>query len=184
MRQRSQSGQPVKGRRVRRVNRPNARKVSTSSPFVGDLQKQLDALRGELKEALQQQTATAEVLQVINSSPGDLVPVFDVMLQKALSLCGAAFGQLVTFDGVVFRAAAWRGYEPGPGATVPTPGMALHQLVHGERIVHIPDITADDVYRSGNPIRRRLARVWWTHRDLGSAQEGREATWCNRDLPD
>src|ERR1700740_2745358 len=79
------------------------------------------------------------------------------MLQKALGLCGAAFGQLVTFDGVVFRAAAWRGYEPGPSATTPLPGMALHQLVHGERIVHIPDITADDVYRSGNPVRRRLA---------------------------
>jgi len=51
------------------------------------------------------------------------------MLQKALSLCGAAFGQLVTFDGVVFRAAAWRGYEPGPGVTAPLPGMALYQLV-------------------------------------------------------
>jgi two-component system NtrC family sensor kinase len=111
----------------------------------------------ETREALEQQTATAEVLQAINSSPGDLGPVFYAMLQKALSLCGAAFGQLVTFDGVVFRAAAWRGYEPGPSATAPTPGMALHQLVHGEQIVHIPDITADDVYRSGNVVRRRLA---------------------------
>jgi PAS domain S-box-containing protein len=114
-------------------------------------------LINETREALEQQTATAEVLQVINSSPGDLTPVFDAMLQKALSLCGAAFGQLVTFDGVVFRAAAWRGYEPGPGATAPIPGMALYQLVHGEQMVHIPDITADDVYRSGNAVRRRLA---------------------------
>jgi PAS domain S-box-containing protein len=114
-------------------------------------------LINETREALEQQTATAEVLQVINSSPGDLAPVFDAMLQKALSLCGAAFGQLVTFDGAVFRAAAWRGYEPGPSATVPAPGMALNQLVHGEQIVHIPDITADDVYRSGNAVRRRLA---------------------------
>jgi adenylate cyclase len=111
----------------------------------------------EMQEALEQQTATAEVLQVINSSPGDLAPVFDAMLQKALSLCGAAFGQLVTFDGVVFRAAAWRNYEPGFSATTPAPGMALYQLVHGEQIVHIPDITADDVYRSGNAVRRRLA---------------------------
>jgi signal transduction histidine kinase len=154
VRQRNQSGQPVKGQRVKR---PNARKVSTSGPSVGDLQKQLDALGGELKEAREQQTATVEVLQVINSSRRDLAPVFDVMLQKALSLCAAAFGQLVTFDGVSFRAAAWQGYEPGPGATAPLPGMALHQLVHGKRIVHIPDITADDVYRSGNPVRRRLA---------------------------
>ena len=111
----------------------------------------------ETREALAQQTATAEVLQVINSSPGNLAPVFDGMLEKALTLCDASFGQLVTFDGVVFRAAAWRGYEPGPSTTAPTPGMALHQLVHGEQIVHIPDITADDVYRSGNAVRRRLA---------------------------
>jgi len=112
----------------------------------------------ETREALEQQTATAEVLQVINSSPGDLAPVFDAMLQKALSLCEASFGVLVTFDGVVFRNAAWLGYEPLPSSTVtPTSGMALYQLVHGEQIVHIPDITADDVYRSGNAVRRRLA---------------------------
>jgi GAF domain-containing protein len=123
----------------------------------------------ETREALEQQTATAEVLQVLNVSPGDLGLVFDIMLRKALTLCGAAFGQLLTFDGVVFRAAAWCGYEPGPSGTgtTPAPGMALYQLVHGEQIVHIPDITADDVYRSGNPVRRRLAD------DYG----GRTAIW-------
>jgi GAF domain-containing protein/nitrogen-specific signal transduction histidine kinase len=114
----------------------------------------------ETREALEQQTATAEVLQVINSSPSNLAPVFDAVLDKALRLCDANFGQLTTFDGVGFRAAAWQGFPPAserPVATPPTPGMALYRLIHGEEVIHVPDITADEVYRSGNPTRRRLA---------------------------
>jgi GAF domain-containing protein len=122
-------------------------------------------LINETREALDQQTATTEVLQVINASPGDLAPVFDAMLEKAMHLCGAAFGILWTYDGDWIRAAAIRGataaYAQFLTSAPHRPGLenAHGRLLGGERFVHIADAEADAAYQSDDPIRRATVEL-------------------------
>jgi adenylate cyclase len=115
----------------------------------------------ETREALEQQTATAEVLQVINSSPGNLAPVFDVMLEKAMRLSDAAFGVLWTYDGTHLRAEAHRGTSPAY-AEVLSEGPHLadssglpSRYLKGERFAH-GDLAAGEGYRSGKKLSRAL----------------------------
>src|SRR5262249_17794335 len=109
----------------------------------------------ETRVALEQQTATAEVLQVINSSPGDLIPVFDAMLERAIRLCEGTYGHLVTFDGERFHFQAVAGeprlvdYFGKLGPVVPLPGSVAERFVDGERIVHIADTAEYPATRAG-----------------------------------
>jgi len=129
----------------------------------------------ETREALEQQTATAEILQVINSSPGDLKPVFDAMLEKATSLCGAAFGLLFTWDdGESFHPVAWRGISRELLAVLrepvrPQPGTLTMNFARGENIVSTADLLETRAYRNGIARVRALVEFGGARSHIGIA---------------
>ena len=115
-------------------------------------------LLGELRESLQQQTATADVLKVISSSPGELEPVFQAMLQNAVQICGATFGVLFRYEDSSWRAAAMFGVPPAfadfwrRGPQRPSARTALGRIAQTRRTVHIADVTKEPAYIEGEPI--------------------------------
>jgi GAF domain-containing protein len=115
-------------------------------------------LLNELRESLQQQTATAEVLKVISSSPGELEPVFEAMLENAVRICEANFGVLFRFEDAAWTAAAMFGVPPAfvgfwqRGPQRPGPRTALGRVVETKQIVHIIDVTTEPAYVEGEAI--------------------------------
>jgi GAF domain-containing protein len=115
-------------------------------------------LLNELRESLQQQTATSEVLQVISSSPGELEPVFETMLANATRICEARFGGMFLAEGDHFRAVAVHGdptyvqfWRQNPLQVADHPSVPLARLARTKRIIHIPDLAVDEAYLSRSP---------------------------------
>ena len=139
---------------------------------VSELQQKLHECTLERDEALAQQVATAEVMQVINSSPGELAPVFDAILEKATHLCEAAYGMLYRYDGKSFHTVALRAVPAAYADFLrepirPNPENALGRMQNGERLVHIPDIRIDAAFASGDPVRMATVELGGARTYLG-----------------
>jgi hypothetical protein len=157
MKRRSRAGgQPVKARPRKAVTlkrRTAPKAVRRHGRSAGNLQEQLDLRTRELNVALEQQTATSEVLEVISSSPGDLEPVFAAMLEKAARICDAAFGNIYRWDGDVLHLVGTHNTPPAlaearrrspirPRVSRTPSGRMLATKV----AVHVADLAAEEGY--------------------------------------
>jgi GAF domain-containing protein len=146
---------PTRGRKLRSTGTKARARVSNEPTSLIELKKQLEARTRELAEALEQQTATSEVLQVISSSPGDLGVVFQKMLENATRACDAKFGNMLLFEGGAFRTVA---LHNAPAAFAeerrrnpvlrPNPGTGLGRVASTKQTVQIADAQAEPAYHA------------------------------------
>jgi GAF domain-containing protein len=119
---------------------------------------EVEARTRELSEALEQQTATAEVLRVISSSPGELKPVFEIILANATRLCDAKLGLLNLYDGDKFRTVALYNVPSAYADTHwietfrPPPGSGHAEVLRTKQVVHFDDLRSTAPYREGDPL--------------------------------
>ena len=139
--------------RQKRPNAPNnvARHVSSAT----GAEREVVRLTRELNDALEQQTATSEVLQVISSSPGDLEPVFATMLEKAVRICDATFGNIYRWDGEALHLLA---AHDTPAALVKVrrqsalrPTALIRHMVATRLVAHVADLAATEDYVERHP---------------------------------
>jgi GAF domain-containing protein len=136
-----------------RTQKSQAASEKKLKAYACELEQKLEERTRELSEAREQQAATSEVLQVISSSPGDLQPIFDIMLANATRICEATFGVLYLFEGDAFRAVALHGPPTFVEARrrnpmLPlTPGTALARVAATKQTVQIADVQAEPAYR-------------------------------------
>src|SRR5262245_24693851 len=154
-------------RKLRSTGTEAGTRVSNDPNSMIELKKQLEArtrelaeARGQLSEAVEQQTATSEVLRVISSSPGELQPVFGTMLENAVRICEANFGSLYLYDGEMYRLGALhntpaayaelRRREPMFRAG---PATSYGRVATTKQVIHIADISAEQAYTDRDPLR-------------------------------
>ena len=151
-------GKAVKPQRGKRLTRRNAPKTAFRHKLSAvDANETIEILERRLKEALEQQTATSEVLRVISSSPGDLGPVFNAMLENATRICEAKLGHLLLREGPIFRAVAIHSNKThidlrnNPALDVrDNPGTPIDLLFKAKQVVHIPDLRTHQSYIGRN----------------------------------
>jgi signal transduction histidine kinase len=145
------------GKTTKRKPRTTEIAARRGYPSVPDLQEQVSALTRKLAEALEQQTATSEVLRLISSSPGELAPVFQTMLEHAVRICEAKFGMLYLYDGDAFHAVSHCNAPPAfvedrkRGPIHPDPRTAFGRVRQTRQVVQIADITKEEPYIEGDP---------------------------------
>ena len=139
--------------------RPHSSSATGQETEVARLRRERDEALEQLSEALEQQTATSEVLRVISSSPGELGPVFQAMLANAARICEAKFSSLYLYDGDRFRVgalhnapAAFAEFRRREPVFHPPPGTGLAHIVATKRTAHTPDITLEKGYVDRNPM--------------------------------
>ena len=155
MKRRSRAGgkaSKARGREALKTKRRDASKAVPSSDPVQDTE--VARLTRELNEALERQAATSEVLEVISSSPGDLQPVFAAMLENAVRICDAKFGNIYRWDGEALHLLATHNTPPAYAEDRrrspyrPYPLSPVGHMVAAKTVAHISDITAEEVYIS------------------------------------
>jgi class 3 adenylate cyclase len=154
-RSRAAGGEPTKGRRRKTLEpkRRDAPKIEIrSKPSPVAKGKEVARLVRERDEAVEQQTATSEVLRVISASPGDLELVFQAMLERAVRLCEAKFGNIYRWDGEALHILASHNTPPAFADAVrrspyrPYPQSPIGRMVADRSVAHIPDVATEEVY--------------------------------------
>ena len=147
-----------RGRKVRSTGTKARARVGRTQQSHTELKKALADRTRELAEALEQQAATSQVLQVISSSPGELEPVFQAMLESATRICEAKFANLLLYEGDAFRVAALHGAPPAwaelrrrDSVIRPAPNNPLARVAKTKGLLHLADIRTDVGYIEREP---------------------------------